>query len=158
MQQTNKQLQQKRYVKTVNTFTFIKIYFMDQQQKNKAFIINYYNVMSTDFPKTREFLEKYMTDEALIGHIEFFEAAFPGYKVYIDEMTAEGNRVIVQARMAGTHMGDFGEIPPTHKTVDFPFVIKYEIEDNKIVNHWMLADQMVMMQQLGVVPSPEVVH
>ncbi len=39
-------------------------------------------------------------------------------------------------------MGDLGGIPPTFKTVDFPFVIRYEIENNKIVSHWMLADQM----------------
>jgi predicted ester cyclase len=131
---------------------------MEQQQKNKEFIINYFNDMATSIPKTRTFLGKYMTDEALIGHIEFFEAAFPGYKVYADEMTAEGNRVIVQARMKGTHLGDFAGIPPTHKTVDFPFVIRYEIEDNKIVSHWMLADQMALMEQLGVVPAAEAVH
>lgn len=131
---------------------------MEQQQKNKEFIINYFNALATGVPKTRALLEKYMTDEALIGHIEFFEAAFPGYEVYIDEMTAEGNRVIVQARTKGTHLGDLGGIPPTHKTVDFPFVIKYEIEDNMIVHHWMLADQMELMQQLGVVPSAEAVH
>jgi predicted ester cyclase len=142
----------------MNANTFIKIYFMEQQQKNKEFIINYFNALATGVPKTRALLEKYMTDEALIGHIEFFEAAFPGYEVYIDEMTAEGNRVIVQARTKGTHLGDLGGIPPTHKTVDFPFVIKYEIEDNMIVHHWMLADQMELMQQLGVVPSAEAVH
>jgi predicted ester cyclase len=130
---------------------------MEQQQKNKEFIINYLNAIA-GVPKTRALLEKYMTDEALIAHIEFFEAAFPGYEVYIDEMTAEGNRVIVQARIKGTHLGDLSGIQPTHKTVDFPFVIKYEIEDNKIVTHWMLADQMILMQQLGVVPSPEAVH
>jgi predicted ester cyclase len=37
-------------------------------------------------------------------------------------------------------------------------VIKYEIEDNMIVHHWMLADQMELMQQLGVVPAAEAVH
>ena len=130
---------------------------MDQQQKNKEFIINYGNALN-GVPKTRALLEKYITDEALIGHIEFFEAAFPGYLVYIDEMTAEGNRVIVQARSKGTHLGDFGGIPPTLKTVDFPFVVRYEIEDNKIISHWMLADQMALMEQLGVVPSAEAVH
>ena len=133
---------------------------MDQQQKNKEFIINYFNALAAlaDVPKTRAMLAKYMTDEALIGHIEFFEAAFPGYLLYIDEMTAEGNRVIVQARMKGTHLGNLGGIPPTYKTVDFPFVIKYEIENNMIVNHWMLADQMSLMQQLGVVPTAEPAH
>jgi predicted ester cyclase len=130
---------------------------MEQQQKNKEFIINYLTALS-GISKTRALLEKYMTDEALIGHIEFFEAAFPLYEAYIDEITAEGNRVIVQARIKGTHLGDLSGIPPTHKTVDFPFVIRYEIEDDKIVSHWMLADQMALMEQLGVVPAAEAVH
>jgi predicted ester cyclase len=131
---------------------------MEQTQKNKEFLINYFNAMATSAPKTRAFLENYMTDEALIGHIEFFEVAFPGYHVYADEMTAEGNRVVVQARLKGIHLGDLGGIPATHKQVDFPFVIKYEIEDNKIVHHWMLADQMELMQQLGVVPEVQAAH
>jgi predicted ester cyclase len=130
---------------------------MEQQKKNKEFIINYLNALS-GVPKTRALMEKYITDEALIGHIEFFEAAFPLYEVYIDEIIAEGNKVIVQARTKGTHLGNLGTIPPTQKTVDFPFVVRYEIEDNKIVSHWMLADQMVLMEQLGVVPSAEAVH
>ena len=88
---------------------------MEQQNKNKEFIINYFNAMESGVSKTRQFLEHYMTDEALIEHIEFFEAAFPGYNIYIDEMTAEGNRVIVQARLKGTHMGDLTGIPPTYK-------------------------------------------
>ena len=132
---------------------------MEQQNKNKEFIINYFNAMAADSaPKTREFLDQFMTDEALIGHIEFFEAAFPGYEVFADEMTAEGNRVIVQARMKGTHMGDLAGIPATFKQVDFPFVIRYEIENNMIVSHWMLSDQMSLMQQLGVVPAAETSH
>jgi predicted ester cyclase len=131
---------------------------MEQQQKNKEFIINYINAVGTGVPKTRALLEKYITDEALIGHIEFFETAFPGYEVYIDEIIAEGNRVLVQARTKGTHLGNLGDIPPTFKNVDFPFVVRYEIDNNKIVSHWMLADQMVLMQQLGIVPSPEPVH
>ena len=130
---------------------------MEQQNKNKEFIINYFNAIG-GVPKTRELLEKYMTDEALIAHIEFFEAAFPGYEVYIDEMTAEGNRVIVQARIKGTHLGNLSGIPPTFKQVDFPFVIRYEIENNKIVSHWMLADQMSLMEQLGVVPAAAATH
>ena len=68
-------------------------------------------------------------------------------------MTAEGNRVIVKARTIGIHLGEFEGIPPTHKTIDFPFVICYEIENEKIVSHWMLADKMSLMEQLGVVPA-----
>ena len=131
---------------------------MEHQNKNKEFIINYFNAMATGVPKTRELLEQYMTDEALIAHIEYFETVFPGYEVYADEMTAEGNRVIVQARLKGTHMGDLSGIPPTFKQVDFPFVIRYEIENNMIISHWMLADQMSLMEQLGVIPAAQAAH
>lgn len=130
---------------------------MEQQNKNKEFIINYLNAVC-GVPKTRELLEQYMTDEALIGHIEFFEIAFPRYEVYIDEMTAEGNRVIVKAILKGTHLGDLGGILPTYKEVNFPFVVAYEIENNKIISHWMLADQMALMEQLGVVPAAQAAH
>lgn len=127
---------------------------MEQYRKNKEFIINYFNAFRESGP-TWEMLDKYITDEALIRHIETFEIAFPGYEIVADDITAEGNRVVVTARMMGTHLGDLGGIPPTHKKVDFPFVIRYEIENEKIVNHWMLADQMTLMKQLGVIPVAE---
>ncbi len=125
---------------------------MDQQRKNKEFIINYLTAVS-GVEKTRELLEKYMTDEALISHIEVFETAFPKYDLFIDEMTAEDKRIIIKARVSGTHLGDLGGIAPTYKTVDFPVIVAYEIENEKIVSHWMLADQMKLMEQLGVIPA-----
>jgi predicted ester cyclase len=130
---------------------------MDQQRKNKEFIINYLNAIS-GVAKTRELLEKYITDEALIGHVEIFEGAFPNYDVLVDEMTAEGKRVVIKARVKGTHLGDLGGIRPTYKSVDFPFVVAYEIETEKIISHWMLADQMALMEQLGVVPTAAATH
>jgi predicted ester cyclase len=130
---------------------------MDQQRKNKEFIINYYNELS-GVAKTRQLMRKYTTDEALISHVETFEPVFPNYEVFADEITAEGNRVIVKACMKGTHLGDLGGIPPTYKTVDFPFVICYEIENNMIISHWMLADKMNLMEQLGVIPAATVAH
>jgi len=135
----------------------MKIYFMEQHRKNKEFIINYFNTLR-DLGPTKEVLEKYITDEALIGHIETFEIAFPKYEIVADEITAEGNRVVVQARAKGTHLGNLGGIPPTYKTVDFPFVIRYEIENEKIISHWMLADQMSLMEQLGVIPAAAATH
>ena len=131
---------------------------MEQQNKNKEFLINYFNAMSAGAPKTREILEQYMTDEALIAHIQYFETVFPGYEVHADEMTAEDNRVIVQARLKGTHKGELSGIPPTFRQVEVPFVIKYEIKNDMIISHWMLVDRMAMMEQLGVMPATEAAH
>ena len=130
---------------------------MEQQNKNKEFIINYLTAIG-GVTKTKELAEKYISDKVLIDQIELFDAAFPKYEVFMDEMTAEGNRVIVKARFKGTHLGDLIGIPPTYKTVIFRFVVAYEIENNKIISHWLLADQMALMQQLGVVPTAEEAH
>lgn len=123
---------------------------MQQQNQNKEFITRYFNALSGGVTKTKELLEKYITDEELIGHINFFEGIFPCYEVIGDEMIAEGNMVVVKARFKGTHEGEFNGIAPTHRTIEFPFAIGYEIESEKIVHHWMIVDRMAMMEQLGV--------
>ena len=100
--------------------------------------------------KTRALMEKYIADTHLIEHIEFFDTVFPMYEVFPDEITAEGNRIVVKARLKGRHEGELNGIPPTYKNVEFPFAIGYEIANGKIVSHWLIADQMILMEQLGV--------
>jgi predicted ester cyclase len=126
---------------------------MEQTKKNKEFIIRYFNALS-GVTKTKELVEQYITDEKLKEHIAFFEAAFPKYEVFADEMTAEGNRVVVRARSIGCHKGEFNGMPPTYRTIEMPFVISYEIENGKIVHHWIMADSMALMEQLGVMNVP----
>ena len=121
---------------------------MEQHRQNKEFIIRYFNAMAGAVV-TRELLEEYITDEELIGHILFFESVFPNYEIFADEILAEGNRVIVHGRMKGRHEGEFNGILPTHRTVDFPLVISYQVENEKIVHHWLMADSMVFIEQLG---------
>ena len=126
---------------------------MEQQKQNKEFIIRYYNALS-GVTKTRELLEQYITDEELIGHGIFFDSVFPQYEVFADEMIAEGNRVVVRARFKGCHKGAFNGIPPTNRIAEQAFVICYYIENRKIVHHWLMADSMVLMEQLGVMGVP----
>ena len=91
----------------------------------------------------------------MIEHIIFFDTVFPNYEIFADEMTAEGNRVVVRARLKGRHEGEFNGIPATYRHVDFPFVVSYEIENNIIVDHWLIADQMALMEQLGIMNVPQ---
>ncbi len=123
---------------------------MNQTKKNKEFVIRYFNAISGEI-KSRELCEKYINDNSLTEHILFFDSVFPRYEIFIDELTGEGNRIIVRSRMKGKHKGELNGIPPTNKEVFFPFVIGYEIENEKIQSHWLLADQMMLMEQLGVI-------
>jgi hypothetical protein len=122
---------------------------MNQAKQNKAFVIDYFNAMS-GVAKTRELLNEWVLDPVLIEHKLFFESAFPKYEVFVDEMTSEDNRIVVRTRMKGRHEGQFGDIQPSYRNVDFNFIICYTIENNKIVSHWLVADQMALLEQLGI--------
>ncbi|GAB2561877.1 ester cyclase [Spirosoma areae] len=122
---------------------------MDVARQNKAFILDYYNAVS-GVAKTPALLAQYITDQALIDHITFFDGAFPNYELYADELTAEGNRVVVRARFKGMHQGEWNGIPPSYRPVTFTFIIGYEIRNQKIVSQWLVADQLTLLDQLGI--------
>jgi hypothetical protein len=55
----------------------------------------------------------------------------------------------------GTHEGEFFGIPATGKQIRLSAIGIRRITDGKIVEHWYEADNLGLMQQLGVVPMPE---
>ena len=114
--------------------------------------MSYYNAIS-GVHKSIELCGKFIGDQKLIDIIQFWDCALPKYELFADEIIAEGNRVVVRARMRGKHEGEITGIPPTHKEIELPFVIGYEVENNKITGHWLFAHQMLLMEQLGVVKN-----
>ena len=121
---------------------------MNQLMKNKEFILEYFNALSGKV-KTAEAIAHYVSDQPLIEHILFFDSAFPKYEMTADEMISEGNKIMVRARLIGKHEGVFGDVLPSHRRINFPLVVTYVIENNKIVSHWLIADQMILLEQLG---------
>jgi steroid delta-isomerase-like uncharacterized protein len=82
-------------------------------------------------------------------------SAYPDFRLSIDDFVAEGDRVAARWSMTGTHEGDFYDIPPTGKKVSQSGTAFYRLEKGQIAEIWFLADMMGLMQQLGVVPTPE---
>ncbi|WP_299365440.1 ester cyclase [Winogradskyella sp.] len=121
-------------------------------KKNRAFIVEYFNAIS-GVEKSEALCRRYTTDQKLIDHIAFFDGAFPKYELFIEEMICEGDKVLVQGRAKGIHKAEFNGIPPTNKEMNLPFVIRYTIKDGKIVDHWLMADQVVLMEQLGIMEA-----
>ncbi len=120
---------------------------MDQAKKNKQFILEYVNAISGKM-KTREILEKYNADPGLVETIMFIDSVFPRYVYDIDEILAEGDRVVVRARLRAKHEAEFLGIPATHKQVDYPFVVGYEIQNDKILHSWLIPDNLFLLEQL----------
>jgi predicted ester cyclase len=73
----------------------------------------------------------------------------------VEDVIAEGDRVVVRWTNAGTHSGPFLGIPPTGRSFDMAGIDIYRIENHRMAEHWHVVDQLTMLQQLGLVPSPD---
>ncbi len=82
-----------------------------------------------------------------------FINAFPDSYVTIEDMIAEGDRVVTKKTFTGTHTGELSGIPPTGNRVSIQYVDIMRVRDGQIVEHWLSMDQLSFMQQLGVVPQ-----
>lgn len=121
-------------------------------EANKAFVEKYIEAIRDD--KSPSTLDKYTTDEDLKYHIALYESALPGYWIETDELVAEGDKVVLRGTVHGVHNGQLMNIPPTGKEVTVPLFITYRISDGKIVDHWMQADMLGLLQQVGAIPTP----
>jgi predicted ester cyclase len=75
----------------------------------------------------------------------------------IEDVIAEGDRVVVRWTSTGTHSGPFVGIPPTGRPFTMAGIDVYRIENLRMAEHWHVVDQLALLQQLGLVPAPEVV-
>jgi predicted ester cyclase len=89
---------------------------------------------------------------------------FPDWHVDILDITAVGDSVIVREKTSGTHEG-VGKIPvnggmlvgvpPTHRRFEAESIHWFKLKDGKIADHYATRDDLAMMQQLGLSPSPQ---
>lgn len=87
--------------------------------------------------------------------ITAYRSAFPDLHFTIEEQIAEGNTVVTRWTAHGTHNGELAGIPATGKRTTVVGVGIDRVENGKIVESWGTFDQFGMMQQLGVIPTPE---
>ncbi len=81
-------------------------------------------------------------------------SGFPDFQGTIEDLFAEGDKVVLRFAFRGTHQGEFMGIPPTGKQVTMAGIDIFRITDGKILELWGQEDMLGMMQQLGAVPEP----
>ena len=73
----------------------------------------------------------------------------PDYLTTIEDLIAEGDKVVARVTMTGTHTGDFWGVPPTGRRVHLTAIYIVRIAGGKIVEHWGEEDGMKVFRQLG---------
>jgi steroid delta-isomerase-like uncharacterized protein len=83
-----------------------------------------------------------------------FRGAFPDSHFTIEDMVAEGDKVVTRKTFHGTHEGEFMGIPPSGRAVSMGLIDIVRVSDGRVVEHWAMGDSLGLMQQLGVIPQP----
>jgi steroid delta-isomerase-like uncharacterized protein len=102
------------------------------------------HTLPSSLPSTREGTKR---------AIGMYLTAFPDLHLTVEDMVAEGDKVVTKFTSHGTQKRAFVGIPPTGKQVTVSTIVIVRITDGKIVEQWGLDDQLGMLQQLGLIPA-----
>lgn len=81
-------------------------------------------------------------------------AAFPDWTSTPDDLVAAGDRVGARWTVRGTHLGEFLGIPPTGRVVVMQEAGILRFEGGRLAELWRVADELSLLRQLGVLPTP----
>jgi steroid delta-isomerase-like uncharacterized protein len=100
--------------------------------------------------------ELFVADQAEAAKQEAadFRRGFPDVVSTIDDLIAEGDKVVARWRSRATHRGDYMGMPPSGKEVQIMGISVYRIEEGKIAESWMVEDQFGLLRQIGAIPEP----
>jgi steroid delta-isomerase-like uncharacterized protein len=90
------------------------------------------------------------------GFREFYgqiSGGFPDYDIKLDEVVAEGGKVVLRFTFSGTNTGDYFGIPSTGKPVTMRFIEIFTVRNGQIADIWHVANVLDVMQQLGFLPK-----
>jgi steroid delta-isomerase-like uncharacterized protein len=87
--------------------------------------------------------------------VTVYRNAFPDLHLTVDEQIAEGDKVMTRWTAHGTNKGELLGMPATDKSSTVTGISIDRLVNGKVAESWGLFDQFGMMQQLGVIPTPE---
>ena len=98
-----------------------------------------------DVPPKRAGLKQFLT-------MQF--TAFPDTYATIEDIIGEGDKVVTRTIIRATHTGQLLDIAATGKQVSIAVIDIWRVADGQLAEHWGIVDNLGMMRQLGVIPSP----
>ena len=92
------------------------------------------------------------SSETLKQYVGTYLTAFPDLNLSIDDLVAEGDKVVWRFTSTGTQTGPFMGMPATGKTGNITGLVMFRLENSRIVEGWVNIDALGLLQQLGVIP------
>jgi predicted ester cyclase len=67
----------------------------------------------------------------------------------VDDLIAEGDRVVVRWRLFGIHTGAFRGITPTGRPITLKGIAIYRVDGGKLVERWVVSDLYGALEESG---------
>jgi predicted ester cyclase len=88
--------------------------------------------------------------QAFRAYYVMFRKAVPDAGYHVDDLIAEGDKVVVRWRMRGTYDGAFPgiDVPPTGQPVTLRGVAIYRVENGKLMERWVVSDLFGLLKEI----------
>jgi steroid delta-isomerase-like uncharacterized protein len=140
-----------------------------QVTSNKATVMRFQDAMNSGDPELiSSTIDELVEPDALIRTplpieatgAEKLKEVFAGlHRVYsdlhvkVEDLIAEGDKVVSRNRVTGTHQGEYMGLPPTGKSVTYDEIFIFRFANGRIAETWGVVDVVSQMKQLGVIPA-----
>ncbi len=78
---------------------------------------------------------------------------YPDIHLTVEDVIAEGDKVVARNTVTGTHRGEFMGVGPTGKSVTYNEIFIFRFADGRVVETWGVVDVYAQMKQIGVINS-----
>jgi steroid delta-isomerase-like uncharacterized protein len=89
----------------------------------------------------------------LKARVELILGGMNPLRFHIEDVIAEGDRVVVRWVQQGTQSGPFMGIPPTGRQYTIAGIDVHRLRDGLMAEHWHVVDLFGLLQQLGAIPA-----
>jgi predicted ester cyclase len=125
-----------------------------EKMQNTAIIRQLYLDYAAGMQYADERVSEYITISSRPSSLKAFDTFFStvrdalaNYTLTLNNIAAEGDRVLVQYTISGIHQADFMGIPPTHERTTITGIDVFRLDNGKVVEHWDSAHQIASMTQ-----------
>jgi len=77
--------------------------------------------------------------------------AYPDLHVTVEDLIAEGDKLVARNTVTGTHQGEYLGVPPTGKSVTYNEIFILRFANARITETWAVVDVLSQMKQLGAI-------
>lgn len=118
-------------------------------EQNKELVRRWYQAWNTG---DLDAIDEFFADPQLATMIRrgcgVYLTAFPDLHASIEELIAEGDKVVCRSIMTGTQDGEIKGIAPTGRRVSIDSAEIYRIRDGRFVGYWCQTDVAGLKRQL----------